>query len=92
MAEGHADRAQLALLGAIARALRLDHDERDHLLRLGGLAPASSARRTDHVDPALMRVLDRLDTPAQVMSDAGLALAQNGAEWLPWPTTTCGPS
>ena len=30
--------------------------------------------RTDHVSPALMRVLDRLDTPAQVVSDLGSTL------------------
>lgn len=65
------------MLGAIARALRLSHEERDHLLQLGGHPPAPHARRTDHVNPALMRVLDRLDTPAQVMSDVGVTLAQN---------------
>ena len=34
-------------------------------------------RRTDHVSPALMRVLDRLDAPAQVVSDLGVTLEQN---------------
>lgn len=65
------------MLSAIARALRLTQDERDHLLRLAGHIPAPRARRTDHVNPALMRVLDRLDTPAQVMSDLGETLVQN---------------
>jgi transcriptional regulator with XRE-family HTH domain len=65
------------MLSAIARALRLTQDERDHLFRLAGHVPAPRARRTDHVNPALMRVLDRLDTPAQVMSDLGETLAQN---------------
>ena len=65
------------MLSAIARALRLSLDERDHLLRLAGHAPPPRGRRTDHVNPALLRVLDRLDTPAQVMSDAGETLAQN---------------
>ena len=36
-----------------------------------------AARRTEHVNPALMRVLDRLDTPAQVVSDLGETLVQN---------------
>jgi transcriptional regulator with XRE-family HTH domain len=65
------------MLAAIARALRLTQDERDHLLRLAGHVPAPRARRTDHVNPALMRVLDRLDAPAQVMSDLGETLVQN---------------
>jgi transcriptional regulator with XRE-family HTH domain len=65
------------MLSAIARALRLTQDERDHLFRLAGHTPAPRARRTDHVNPALMRVLDRLDTPAQVMSDLGDTLVQN---------------
>ena len=33
--------------------------------------------RSDHVSPALMRVLDRLDTPAQVVTDLGVTLRQN---------------
>lgn len=65
------------MLAAIARALRLSQDERDHLFRLAGHNPPSRARRSDHVSPALMRVLDRLDTPAQVISDLGQTLVQN---------------
>lgn len=65
------------MVSAIARALRLTQDERDHLARLAGHTPAPRARRTDHVNPALLRVLDRLDAPAQVMSDLGETLVQN---------------
>ena len=66
-----------AMLAAIARALRLTQDERDYLFRLAGHAAPLRVRRSDHVSPALMRVLDRLDTPAQVVSDLGQTLAQN---------------
>lgn len=65
------------MLASIARALRLTQDERDHLFRLAGHTPPRRGSRTDHVSPALMRVLDRLDTPAQVVSDLGETLAQN---------------
>ena len=65
------------MLAAIARALRLTQDERDHLFRLAGHVAGAAGRRTDHVNPALMRVLERLDTPAQVMSDLGETLVQN---------------
>lgn len=65
------------MLSSIARALRLTQDERDHLFRLAGHTAPPSMHRLDHVSPALMRVLDRLDTPAQVVSDLGETLAQN---------------
>ena len=65
------------MLAAIARGLRLSQAERDHLFRLAGHTAPPSGRRSDHPSPALMRVLDRLDTPAQVMTDLGETLAQN---------------
>ena len=55
----------------------LTDDERDHLLRLAGHEPRPRGARTDHVSPALLRVLDRLDAPAQVVSDLGVTLKQN---------------
>lgn len=64
-------------IGALARALRLTLDERDHLLQLAGHTAPPRTRRSDHVGPALLRVLDGLDTPAQVVSDLGVTLEQN---------------
>lgn len=66
-----------AMVASIARALRLTLDERDHLLQLAGHVPPPRGRRSDHVTPALLRVLDRLDTPAQIVDDLGVTLAQN---------------
>lgn len=66
------------VLLAVARALRLTRDERDHLFRLAGHPAPERSRRSDHVHPALLRVLDRLhDTPAQVVDDLGRTLVQN---------------
>jgi transcriptional regulator with XRE-family HTH domain len=66
------------MLAAIARGLRLSADERDHLFRLAGHGTPTRMARMDHVSPALLRVLDRLeDTPAMVLSDLGETLAQN---------------
>jgi transcriptional regulator with XRE-family HTH domain len=62
---------------ALARALRLTLDERDYLLQLAGYDAPLHAVRSDHVSPALLRVLDQLDTPAQVTSDLGVTLIQN---------------
>ena len=63
------------MLSAIARAAPLA-GRAGPLFRLAGYSTPRT-RRTDHVNPALMRVLDRLDTPAQVMSDLGDTLVQN---------------
>lgn len=66
------------MLAAIARALRLTIDERDHLFRLGGQPAPARIGGAAHVSPALLRVLDRLhDTPAMVVSDLQETLAQN---------------
>jgi transcriptional regulator with XRE-family HTH domain len=66
------------MLAAIARALRLSPDERDHLFRLAGYAAPPRRPAQDRVSPALISVLDRMDeTPAQVMNGLGETLAQN---------------
>jgi transcriptional regulator with XRE-family HTH domain len=64
-------------VAALARALRLTPDERDHLYGLAGHTAPARTWRTDHPSPALLRVLDQLDTPAQIGSDLGVTLAQN---------------
>jgi transcriptional regulator with XRE-family HTH domain len=64
-------------IAALARALRLTIDERDHLFNLAGYEPPSHAVRSDHVSPPLLRVLDWLDTPAQITSDLAATLVQN---------------
>ncbi|MGI5212826.1 helix-turn-helix transcriptional regulator [Plantactinospora sp. CA-290183] len=65
------------MLAALARGLRLSLDERDHLFRLAGHATPRRVRRTDHINPGMMRILDRLaDTPAQVVNLLGETLTQ----------------
>ncbi|MCM1949674.1 helix-turn-helix transcriptional regulator [Streptomyces sp. G2] len=66
------------MLAALARALRLDADERDHLHLLAGHRPPAGAVAGEHVAPGLLHLLDQLPTtPAQVLSDLGDVLAQN---------------
>ncbi|MFF4796932.1 helix-turn-helix transcriptional regulator [Streptomyces sp. NPDC001351] len=66
------------MLTALARALRLTDDERDHLFHLAGEEPPRHGAAGAHVRPGLLLVLDRLhDTPAVVVSDCGEVLAQN---------------
>lgn len=66
------------MLAALARALRLDYDERDYLFRLAGHNPPRREPLDTHVAPALARVFDRLETtPALILSSLGETLAQN---------------
>jgi len=65
------------MLAAIARGLHLSLDERDHLFHLGGHAAPHRVSRSEHINPGMMRILDRLeDTPAQVLSSLGETLLQ----------------
>jgi transcriptional regulator with XRE-family HTH domain len=68
------------MLSAIARALRLTLAERDYLFVLAGHGTPPRVTRTDHVNPGLLRILDRLDdTPAVVLNRLGETLAQTSA-------------
>jgi transcriptional regulator with XRE-family HTH domain len=65
------------MLAAIARALHLTLDERDHLFLLAGHGIPVRTARTDHVSPGLMRIFDRLeDTPAMILNRISETLAQ----------------
>lgn len=66
-------------VAALARALRLNGDERDHLFRLAERpVPPSAHGPSAHVQPALLGLLDRLsNTPARVITDLHETLAEN---------------
>jgi transcriptional regulator with XRE-family HTH domain len=79
--QGRSSQPSTQLLGALARALRLTDDERAHLFHLAG-HPAPPAD-TAHARAGLLRMLDLVgDTPALVMTDLGVVLAQNRASML----------
>jgi transcriptional regulator with XRE-family HTH domain len=67
------------VLAALARALRLNGDERDHLFHLADRpVPPAAHGPAAHVQPALLGLLDRLTTtPAQVITDLHETLVQN---------------
>jgi uncharacterized protein YdhG (YjbR/CyaY superfamily)/transcriptional regulator with XRE-family HTH domain len=66
------------VLAALARALRLTDDERDHLYYVAGRTPPAFHRPNAHVSPGLLHVLDHLtDSAAFVVSDLGETLVQN---------------
>ncbi|AOR30183.1 XRE family transcriptional regulator [Streptomyces fodineus] len=67
------------VLAALARALRIGGDERDHLFHLADRRlPSEASGPTALVQPALLGLLDRLTTtPAQVITDLHEPLVQN---------------
>ncbi|MGI5241296.1 helix-turn-helix transcriptional regulator [Dactylosporangium sp. CA-139066] len=76
--QGRSAQPSAQMLTALARALRLGDDERDHLFHLAGHQPPPSVGAEAHARAGLLRMLDLLgDTPATVMSDLGETLAQN---------------
>lgn len=81
--QGRSSQPSIQLLGALARALRLSEDERDHLFHLAGHQPPPSDGVARLARAGLVRVLDLLvDTPAMVISDVGVVLAQNRTSML----------
>ncbi|MFD3502664.1 helix-turn-helix transcriptional regulator [Streptomyces sp. NPDC058678] len=73
-----APQPSVQITAALARALRLTLDERDHLFALIGHNAPARFHRSEHVSPTLMRVLDRLDdSPALVTTDLVDTLAMN---------------
>ncbi|MGW3346366.1 helix-turn-helix transcriptional regulator [Nonomuraea rubra] len=81
--QGRSSQPSTQLLGALARALRLSDDERDHLFHLAGHRPPPADGVARLARAGLMRMLDLLgDTPALVLSDLGEVLAQNRAALL----------
>ncbi|WP_431678494.1 helix-turn-helix transcriptional regulator [Kitasatospora sp. KL5] len=76
--QGRGPQPSVQILSALARALRLSEDERDHLHLLAGHRPPAGRQAGEHIRPALLHLLDQLkDTPAQIVSDLGDLLAQN---------------
>ena len=77
---GGGPRPSEQILSVIARALRLTLPERDHVFTIAGHRAPGSDARGSHVDPGMLRVLDRLDdTPAQIVDGLGETLVQNDA-------------
>ena len=77
---GRGPQPSVEMLGAIARALRLTLAERDHLFLLAGHGTPPRTTRACHVDPGMLRIMDRLhDTPAMLLNRCGEVLAQTPA-------------
>lgn len=76
--QGRGPHPSVAVLTALARALRLTADERDHLFRLAGHQAPPRTGGDEHVGRGLLRLLDGLPgLPALVASDLNVVLARN---------------
>ncbi|MEU0092998.1 helix-turn-helix transcriptional regulator [Kribbella sp. NPDC006257] len=77
---GRGPQPSVEMLGAIARALRLTLEERDYLFVLAGHGTPPRTTRACHVDPGMLRIMDRLhDTPALLLNRCGETVAQTPA-------------
>jgi transcriptional regulator with XRE-family HTH domain len=70
--QGRASSPSAQVTDALARALRLSPQEREHLFRLAGLAPPGPDMVPSFVTPSVHRLLDRL---------AGVPVAVYDASW-----------
>ncbi|MFJ2160523.1 helix-turn-helix transcriptional regulator [Streptomyces sp. NPDC087856] len=68
--QGRAANPSVQVVEALARALRLDQDDREHLFRLAGLAVPGPETIPRHITPGVHRVLDRLGGTAVAVYDA----------------------
>jgi transcriptional regulator with XRE-family HTH domain len=67
--QGRATTPSAQVVSALARALQLSGQERDHLYRLAGLKPPGDVTVPDHIPPGMQRVLSRLgETPVSVFA------------------------
>ena len=77
--QGRGPQPSPSMLGAIARALRLTVDERDHVYALAGHPAPAAYVALGYADPGLMTILDALapSVPAMITDDLEGVLAQN---------------
>jgi transcriptional regulator with XRE-family HTH domain len=76
--QGRASSPSPSVLTSLARALRLNDEERSHLFRLAGHAAPGPGTINRHITPSLQRLLDRLtDVPVMVIDAAGEIIAAN---------------
>ncbi|MFJ4715674.1 helix-turn-helix transcriptional regulator [Streptomyces sp. NPDC088785] len=68
--QGRAHHPSVRIVEALARALRLESSEREHLFRLAGLAVPGPGTVPRHITPGVHRILDRLTTTPVAVHDA----------------------
>jgi transcriptional regulator with XRE-family HTH domain len=84
--QGRPINVSVQVLDAIARTLRLDRTEREHLYRLAGIPAVPGPAAHSRLEPEVQTVLDGLvPLPAAVMTSRYDVLAWNTAYSAVWP-------
>ncbi|GLY76661.1 helix-turn-helix transcriptional regulator [Actinoallomurus iriomotensis] len=85
--QGRPINVSVQVLEAIARTLRLDQAEREHLFRIADVPPPRPRDAHDRLEPQVQAVLDGLaDLPAAVINSRYDVLAWNAAYAAMWPS------
>lgn len=79
--QGRAANPSASVLAALARALRLDNAERDHLYLVAGQAPPRKTHIPAHVTPGIQRLVDRLGDVPVAVYDASWTIILWNAMW-----------
>ncbi|WP_305786624.1 helix-turn-helix transcriptional regulator [Symbioplanes lichenis] len=79
--QGRATGPSVQVVEALARALRLDSAEREHLFRLAGLVAPGRGTIPAHITPGVQRLLDRLDSTPVAVYDAAWTLITANSPW-----------
>lgn len=91
--QGRPINASAQVLDAVARTLRMDHPEREHLYRLAELTPSRLPSSVEAVPEAVREVLRALDPlPASVVNGRFDVLASNAAQedlFWEWHSLPC---
>jgi transcriptional regulator with XRE-family HTH domain len=77
--QGRADAPSPSVLAALARALRLSGDERDHLFRVAGQAPPVARRIDRRITPGIRRMLERFDDAPVLVTDPAWQIIESNA-------------
>jgi transcriptional regulator with XRE-family HTH domain len=79
--QGRATGPSGQVVEALARALRLAAEEREHLFRLAGLVPPGRGTLPARLTPSVQRLLDRLDGVPVAVHDAAWTLITANRLW-----------
>jgi transcriptional regulator with XRE-family HTH domain len=79
--QGRATNPSPQVLAALARALRLTAEERDHLYTVAGQAPPRRSAMSAHVPPSVQRLIDRLAGLPVAVYDPAWTIITGNAAW-----------
>jgi transcriptional regulator with XRE-family HTH domain len=79
--QGRSSSPSAQVLTSLARALRLDDAERDHLFVLAGQAPPAPGRISAYIPPGVQRLVDQLDGAALSVADASWTMISWNSLW-----------